>query len=630
MKRIALALVLITAACAQQRDSRVLLLSTGWQYVLTPPDARPDERTRWVGDASPQPGHDLWVRVRLPMRLPPDAHLVFRAYAGRLEILVGGQNIYRFDEPTARGHLRTHDVSLGPSAAGNWLTIRFPSGEEILIGGEPVIAPANAVPATIVALTTAPFRDQIGRDVVGSVLIIVGLACIALSRVRLRGNAAALLWFGFFALLYGLRMMTASGLPALLGMSLITAQYASAFITYVIPVPGWQMARALLGDGWKRSLRWQVVAFAVLAPIGIVSDIVQRRPATLWMANSALVVIGGINLILNLIPLARTGLREAWVLLVGSSVFMLYALNRNLAALHVLPWREQDETFGFVVFVAALGYAAMRAFVRGERQRLSMEGELSAAREIQRSILPANMPALPGLRFDVRYDPASSVAGDLYDFVAADDARAGLLVADVAGHGVPAALIASMVKIAVSSQSHLAHDPAAMLTALNETLRRDVRRALVTATYLYFDTAQQCVAVANAGHPSPLLFRHSAVRELAPAGVFLGRFGTVRYEAQQTALAAGDRIVAWTDGIVEARDARGEPFGDDRLRAMIQNGDSADAVVAAVLRWRARSDADDADDRHRGCRRSSQDQQVIGCVSRGATRMQNAECRMQN
>ncbi len=288
-------------------------------------------------------------------------------------------------------------------------------------------------------------------------------------------------------------------------------------------------------------------------------------------------------------------MREFWVLLAGSTFFLLYALSRNLSSLHLLPWPEIDETLGFVVFVACLGYAALRAFVRGERHRLSMDGELAAAREIQRSILPTTMPDLPGLRFDVRYDPASSVAGDLYDFVAADASRVGLLVADVAGHGVPAALIASMVKIGVSSQSRLAHDPASMLAALNETLRRDVRHAFVTATYLYFDAGQHCVAVANAGHPPPLLIRDGLFRELGPTGVLLGRFGMVRYEAQQTTLVAGDRIVALTDGIVEARNTRGEPFGDERLRAIVQNGGSANAVINAVHRWRDR-DASDADD----------------------------------
>src|SRR5262245_6909033 len=154
------------------------------------------------------------------------------------------------------------------------------------------------------------------------------------------------------------------------------------------------MARALVGDGWRKSLRWHVVIFAVFAPIGIASDVIRRRPESLGAMSSVLVVIGGINLIVNLVIAARSGQREAKVLLGGSLVFMIYALNNNLSGLHVLPWGETDETPGFLIFTASLGVAATRAFVRGERQRLSMEGELAAAREIQRSILPATMPAL--------------------------------------------------------------------------------------------------------------------------------------------------------------------------------------------------------------------------------------------
>jgi phosphoserine phosphatase RsbU/P len=562
MRRFALALALIVAACAQRND----------------------------------PSHELALSLRLPSQMPSDAHLVFRAYAGRMEILFDGQQIYRFEEPEARGHLRTHDVVLPPSAAGSLLLIRFPADEPSpIIGGAPVIVPASAVPAAIVDITTAPLHNDIEHVAVGAVLMIIGLACIAVSRLRVRGNAAALLWFGLFALLYGLRLIMESGLPLVLGVSLISAGYVKSCITYIIPLPAWQMARALLGDGWKSTLRWQVVAFAAFAPIGIISDIVQRRSGTMETANSVLVVIGGINLILNFFLTARSGLRELGVFLGGSIFFLLYALEHNLSTLGVLPWRPWDETLGFVVFVASLGYVAMREFVRGERQRLSIEAELTTAREIQRSILPTAMPALPGLHFEVRYEPASSVAGDLYDFISLDHAGVGLLVADVAGHGVPAALIASMVKIAVSSQSRLADDPAAMLTALNETLRREVRRAFVTATYLHFDVAQRSVAVSNAGHPAPLLLRDGKFRELGTNGILLGRFGTARYESQRTSLVPNDRIVTWTDGIVEARNARAEAFGEERLRDIVQSGGSAGAVIDAVHRWRGR-DRDDADD----------------------------------
>ena len=535
---------------------------------------------------------DREIRVQLPPQMPPGAHFIFRAYAGRLEVFAGSQRLYQFNDPESSGHLRTHDVPLPATAAGNALLIRFPAGEATpFIGDPPLLAAATAVPAAIADVTTAPLRNDIPHPAVGAVLAIIGLACIAISRMRVTG--AVLLWFGSFAFLYGLRLIASSGLPLVLGGSLLTARYAQAFITYVIPIPGWQLARALLGDGWKGSLRWQVAAFAAFAPIGIIADIARHQPQSLSSVNNVLVIVGGIVVLLNAIPSAR-GRSDMKVLTAGSAFFLVYALNNNLAGLGVLPWQPFDETIGFLIFVAALGYVAVREFARRERERLSIEGELSAAREIQQSILPRSMPSIPGLRFDVRYVPASSVAGDLYDFIADGDGRVGVLVADVAGHGVPAALIASMVKIAVSSQSRMAGDPAAMLAGLNDTLRRDVRRAFVTATYLYFDITSRRVTVSNAGHPAPLLLRGGQFRELGLPGTLLGRFGTARYESQETGLESGDRIVMWTDGIVEARNARGEPFGDDRLRAIVREGGSAEVVIEAVHRWRSRND--DADD----------------------------------
>jgi phosphoserine phosphatase RsbU/P len=230
----------------------------------------------------------------------------------------------------------------------------------------------------------------------------------------------------------------------------------------------------------------------------------------------------------------------------------------NLSALGVLPIREFDETPGFIAFEAALTYAAVRMFVRGERERVALDGELATAREIQRSILPTSMPTVRGLQFAARYDPASSVAGDLYDFVAVDDSHVGVLVADVAGHGVPAALIASMVKVAVSSHTRLANDPAALLRELNATLRRDVRRNFVTATYLWLDMDARTVTVSNAGHAPPVLVRGNDVMELGPHGILLGRFAIASYSSSTVALRAGDRVYAWTDGIPEARNARGD------------------------------------------------------------------------
>jgi len=568
-------------------------LAEGWQYALTGPRATPPAGVVWSEEPRTPRDRDLWYRVPVPATLPDDPQLVFRSYAAAFDVFVDQRRVYTFREDGAAGRMRLHAVPLRDVAAApapHYLYFRVPRGTHLpLLGGTPTIAARTNVPRALIHATAGPLHGDIEDVAIGAILLVIGIASAAISRVRRGANTSALLWFGIFAALYGLRLIAGSYLLLLLGATPRQTAYAEAWITYVIAVPGWLMARGLLGDGWRNMLRWQVWAFALFAPVAIAAGLVTGAPNALEWANNILVVVGGLNILLNLILTRGRHTRELRVVLIGSAVFMLFALMSNLSA---LTGSDVDETPGFVVFVACLGYASVRVFMRGESERVALAGELATARDIQLGILPTSMPAVAGLRFAARYDPASTVAGDFYDFVAADETRVGVIVADVAGHGVPAALIASMVKVAVSSHARLADDPAAMLHELNATLRRDVRRNFVTATYLWFDA--RAVTVSNAGHPSPLLVRRGEVSELGPHGVLLGRFAGASYSSASITLEPRDRIAAYTDGITEALNARGEQFGEERLRALLVAGATAEAIVDEVHRWRAQSsDADD-------------------------------------
>jgi len=560
-------------------------LSAGWQYALTEPRATPPVGAAWSEEIAAPRERELWYRVPLPTPLPPEPHVVFRSYGAAFDLFVDARRVYAFRDAEADGRLRVHSVPIPP---GRFLYVRVPRGSRLpILGGVPAIAAREHVPRALVHAATSSLHGDIEDVAVGAILIVIGIASLVISRVRRSANAGALLWFGVFSALYGARLIADSSLPLLLGGSVRHAAYAEAWITYVINVPGWLMALNLIGDGWRGSLRWQVWAFALFAPAAIIAGLVSGEPDVIEPVNNVLVFLGGINILGNLVHTRKRHTRELRVVLVGSAIFLIFALLNNVSA---LTGGQIDETQGFLIFVACLGYAAARTFARGERQRVELEGELATARDIQRSILPTSMPSVAGLTFAARFEPASSVAGDLYDFVAADDARVGVLVADVAGHGVPAALIASMVKVAVSSHARLADDPATLLRELNATLRRDVRRNFVTATYLWFDGLH--VTVSNAGHAPPVLVRGDEIVELGPHGVLLGRFAIVSYSSATVPLQPGDRIAAWTDGIVEARNARGEEFGEERLHALLREGASPDAVVEKVLAWRA-GDADD-------------------------------------
>src|SRR3984957_12728784 len=171
-----------------------------------------------------------------------------------------------------------------------------------------------------------------------------------------------------------------------------------------------------------------------------------------------------------------------------------------------------DETKGFEVgavdyihkpFSPAVVQARVRTHLvlRGIREQLAsqlqtIKGEMDTARQIQLSILPREVPAIKGLDIAARYIPMTSVAGDFYDFLPIDEKRIGILVADVSGHGMPAALISSMLKIALDGQKPCASDPARVLAGLNNALCGKFKGHFVTAVYVVIDTEKQSILYA--------------------------------------------------------------------------------------------------------------------------------------
>lgn len=538
--------------------------------------------------------HDVprLLEDRLPVT-PAYTHIVFRAYVGTLTVSVDGHRVYAFDDPPSTGRLTFHLLELPAGSAGKPIVFDAPNppDQETLIGAR-YLATKTTLPFVMQEAHDGPLRDQWDELFFGTLLFVIGVLALTASILRRRGEIATMRAFGIFTLLYGVRVIVASPWAFALGISWREMSFAEAFITYVIPIPGWLLARRLIGDGWKSTLRLQVIVFVFYAVAGVLSDVITGRPGSLEKVNSVLVVVGGINILVNMV-LTRLRTIELRLVTLGACVFTVFAVNNNLSNLGIVPWDYDAEAPGFLLFVAALGYAATRAFLRGERDSMALDNELRTAREIQQSILPRSMPAIEGLRFDAGYVPATSVGGDLYSFLSNDGDGAGVLVADVAGHGVPAALIASMLKIAISSQARLASEPAAVLGELNAILRRDVRRAFVTATYLWIDRAAMHAIVSNAGHPPPLLLRGDTLLELGENGVVLGRFPAT-YLATATELRVGDRIVACTDGIAEARNGREEMFGEERFHALLRARTSAADVLAAVQQWRG--NGEDADD----------------------------------
>jgi serine phosphatase RsbU (regulator of sigma subunit) len=227
------------------------------------------------------------------------------------------------------------------------------------------------------------------------------------------------------------------------------------------------------------------------------------------------------------------------------------------------------------------------------RQLIAINNELEMARQIQLAILPRETPKIRGLDIAARYIPMSSVAGDFYDFIAVDETHLGILIADVSGHGLPSALIASTLQSAFAAQSAHASDPARVLSELNRGLIGKFRSHFVTAAYLFLDLEKSAGNYAGAGHPPLLLWRKSSgsITEVLENGLFLGPFHDSTYSAVPLLFEGGDRIILYTDGIVEATDSSGEELGLDRFKGMLEEKHAlpadafADTLLDGVARW---------------------------------------------
>jgi phosphoserine phosphatase RsbU/P len=187
----------------------------------------------------------------------------------------------------------------------------------------------------------------------------------------------------------------------------------------------------------------------------------------------------------------------------------------------------------------------------------------------------------------------SAVAGDFYDFLVLDDKHIGILVADVTGHGVPAALIASMLKVAFAEQFHNAADPVRVLTGLNRALCGKFEEHFVTAAYVFIDLDRNVMRYAGAGHPPLMLASPSTAtaRQIEENGLMLGMFPEASYSAIEIRLQADDRCLLYTDGAFEATNPALEEFGKPRLEQFLKaNADlPADRLTTAILdeisRW---------------------------------------------
>lgn len=419
----------------------------------------------------------------------------------------------------------------------------------------------------------------------GAAFSTVGIVTAAFCLLRRRFDAP-LVWLGVFAFLYGQRIWLNTGLLhiTLAGNDLF-ARLRWA-VDFIVPIPAFLFFEAADLLVRRGKLVTAILSLLFLS-LAVAVFVVGRQPL-LHEINNVL-VIAALPWVLVRTFLMGKHDHDFVVLRSGLSVFVALALWDNLGGAERLGF--DLEPFGFVVLLACLGYVAGRRTLERDQQLSEIQKELDVARSIQMSILPGEFPASTSFRVAAKYVPMAAVAGDLYDYLRTDKRSAGLLNADVSGHGVPAALIASMVKMAATAQRGQAEHPARLLAGMNAALCGNTQGQFVTAAYVHLSAQARELRYAAAGHPAMLLLRGGEVTEVAENGLLLAATDEAQSTERSMVLEPGDRLLLYTDGLPEQKNAQGEMFGDELLAAELQQAakltpaEAVERIIAKVQSW---------------------------------------------
>jgi len=410
-------------------------------------------------------------------------------------------------------------------------------------------------------------------------LLSIAFAAIAFSLFRRKTRDPTLIYFGIFCALYAFRLLAnARFFRALFNQPGSFWDYVNWDITCTILVPFGLFFYQVGSEFLRKFFRWLLAAQMLFAVFGISAAALGASLARLGIVNDIVVLTTCVVVVLLLLaerwrPGPRKQLtREMPVFVAGLMVWFLFIVQANLLGLRLISGHNL-EFIGFLVFVGCLGYISAYRIFASEERLFAIGKELEIARRIQSSILPQSVPILAGLELAARYVPMSAVAGDFYDFLVMDEKRIGVLVADVTGHGIPAALIASMLKVAFAGQAPYADDPARVITGLNVALCGKFEEHFVTAAYLFVDLENSLLRYSAAGHP-PLMLASPTdgkVREIEENGLMLGLLADAAYSSVEMRITPGDRCLLYTDGVFEARNAAQEEFGKSRCKEFLQS-----------------------------------------------------------
>ena len=345
----------------------------------------------------------------------------------------------------------------------------------------------------------------------------------------------------------------------------------------------------LKGEGYQTEL--------VTSPRAVIESLQARNFDLLLMdlnyardttsGQEGLDLLARVQAIDNTLPIV---VMTAW----SSVPLAVEAMRRGVRDFVQKPWENAQ-------LLTTLGTQIEWARARRERQRLE-EQELEDAGEVERHLLPDEIPQIPGYQISGSWQPARAIGGDYFDVLKFGESRVGLCIGDVIGKGIPAALLMSNLQAAVRAAGSETTGPDELCARLNRVIAANTASSkFITFFYGLLDRASRRLAYTNAGHNPPILVRRDgSYRRLESGGPALGVLADLGYEQAEVQLSSGDRLLLFTDGVTEAANAEGEEYGEDRLIELVRKNralgarEVQDAILAAVGEFSRGARADDA------------------------------------
>jgi serine phosphatase RsbU (regulator of sigma subunit) len=218
------------------------------------------------------------------------------------------------------------------------------------------------------------------------------------------------------------------------------------------------------------------------------------------------------------------------------------------------------------------------------REHERIEQELRTAQDIQQTFLPKDVPSLPGWQLVPYYQPAREVGGDFYDFLSFEDGRLGLVIGDVAGKGIPAALVMTATGTMLRTAAQERSSPGEVFARVNNLLYAETPSGMfATCFYAVLDPKSGRLHYVNAGHEPPYRRHAGSATELWATGMPLGMMPGSSYEEHEVTLAPGDSILFYSDGLVEAHNSSGEMFDTPRLKALLEEHADGASLINVLL-----------------------------------------------